>query len=164
MYCTPKFVNNLRAQSQLLVAYRSVIFGPPRYEFRDSFSSPFLLRLSPTTGTLISFVSVWPKLGMRSVLVREKDCIVVSPSPLPSPSLPSSLLSVPSPLQFFSLHRVLALSPLLHPLWLYTSPHTHTYIQGHDTCEYTALDRIRSHILTHYTRACTYARERERAY
>lgn len=154
-------VDNLHLHSaafSLLATRRFVTFGPPRHEFRDSFSPPPLLRLSPT-GTLIAFVSVWPKLGMRSVLGREKDRIVVSPSPLPSPSLASSLLSLPPPPQFFSLHRVLVVVAASAPaVTLYTLPHTHMYTGGHG---HVRIYRVRPHSKS-YTRP--YACEREREY
>lgn len=100
-------------------------------------------------GTLISFMSVWPKLGMRSVLVRK--------------TASSSLLHLfflLLCLHFFSLFSLLynsslyiacsSLSPLLHPLWLYTSPHTHTYrdMTRANIPRSTAFEVIHTHIHT----------------
>lgn len=54
---------------------QTILWGPPCFEFHDSFSPPLWLRTSDR-GALIASVPVWPKLGMYTLdeEYREHRC------------------------------------------------------------------------------------------
>ena len=177
--CTPGFEDASDAGEFTLAVRRS----PQIRNFRTTPAriprlvfSLLPLYFTLAAGTLIAFVSVWPKLGMRSVLTREKECTVppLSPSPSSHPLPPRPLFLLPSNSSLYVACVLVVAAASAPAVTLYSTVRIHVCTHTHAQRERERERRVNARCTTAFgpnvcdstdgVAVCTRVREHERTY